>query len=202
MSAIVPRREQTGAVEVGDDVEQAMRAVPRAGFLPEDVRGLAGEDRPLPIGGGQTSSQPRTVAAMLRLLDVRPGHRVLDVGAGSGWTTALLARLVGPDGSVTGVELSPQLARWGAANLAATGQPWAQLRKAVPDELGAPDDAPFDRILVSAEAASLPQALVEQLAPRGLMVVPVTGVMLRVARADDGEVTVSRHGHYRFVPLR
>jgi protein-L-isoaspartate(D-aspartate) O-methyltransferase len=214
MSSIVPLPEQTGAVEVRDDVEQAMRAVPRKDFLPPDVRGLAGEDRPLPIGEGQTSSQPRTVAAMLRLLDVRRGHRVLDVGAGSGWTTALLARLVGPDGSVTGVELSPGLARWGAANLAGSGQPWASLRQAAPRELGAPDDAPFDRVLVSAEGAQLPQALVDQLAPGGLMVVPVAGVMLRVARGAQGaaqgapegagasEVTVSRHGSYRFVPLR
>jgi protein-L-isoaspartate(D-aspartate) O-methyltransferase len=113
---------------------------------------------------------------------------------------------VGPDGSVTGVELSPDLARWGAANLAASGQPWAQLRPAEPGALGAPDDAPFDRVLVSAEAESLPQALVDQLAPGGLMVVPVAGVMLRVARgveaAGEGEISISRHGSYRFVPLR
>jgi protein-L-isoaspartate(D-aspartate) O-methyltransferase len=196
-------------VKVADRVEQAMRAVPRTGFLPPDLRRRADEDRPLPIGEGQTSSQPRTVAAMLRLLDVHPGQRVLDVGAGSGWTTALLAWLVGPSGSVVGVELAPALAEWGAANLAATGQQWASLRPADPDRLGAPDDGPFDRILVSAEARSMPQPLVDQLAPGGLMVVPVAGVMHRVARAadhaqggaDEG-VTTTTHGSYRFVPLR
>jgi len=118
--------------------------VPRTAFLPDDVRSRADEDRPLPIGEGQTSSQPRTVAAMLRLLEVHSGHRVLDVGAGSGWTTALLAHLVGPAGSVLGVELSPALARWGAANVVASGHPWAQLREAAPGVLGAPEEAPFD----------------------------------------------------------
>lgn len=176
--------------------------MPRTGFLPDDVRSRADEDRPLPIGEGQTSSQPRTVAAMLQLLDVRSGHRVLDVGAGSGWTTALLAHLVGPTGSVLGVELSPALAQWGAANVAASGQPWASLRQAAPGVLGAPDEAPFDRVLVSAEADAMPQALVDQLADDGVLVVPVAGVMRRVVRHASGEVTTTSHGDYRFVPLR
>jgi len=189
-------------VDSGSAVHAALRAVPRTGFLPDDVLSLADEDRPLPIGEGQTSSQPRTVAAMLRLLEVHSGHRVLDVGAGSGWTTALLAHLVGPAGSVLGVELSPALARWGAANVVASGHPWAQLREAAPGVLGAPEEAPFDRILVSAEAEALPQALVDQLADEGVLVVPVAGVMRRVVRHGSGEVTTSSHGDYRFVPLR
>jgi protein-L-isoaspartate(D-aspartate) O-methyltransferase len=189
-------------VDSGSAVHAALRAVPRTGFLPADVRSRAGEDRPLPIGEGQTSSQPRTVVAMLRLLDVHSGHRVLDVGAGSGWTTALLAHLVGPTGSVLGVELSPALAQWGAANVAARGRPWARLREATPGVLGAPDEAPFDRVLVSAEAEALPQALVEQLADEGVLVVPVAGVMRRVVRHASGEVTATTHGDYRFVPLR
>jgi protein-L-isoaspartate(D-aspartate) O-methyltransferase len=206
MSAMVPPPEQTG--EVGADreaeraVEAAMRAVPREGFLPPDVRGLAGDDRPLPIGEGQTSSQPRTVVAMLRLLDVHPGHQVLDVGAGSGWTTALLAHLVGPTGSVLGVELSPGLARWGAANVAASQQPWARLRAAVPGVLGAPDEGPYDRVLVSAEAEAMPQPLIDQLATGGVLVVPVAGRMHRVVRDAEGELTTTTHGEYRFVPLR
>src|SRR3954447_19953996 len=101
-----------------DVVADAMDAVPRTGFLPGNARSRAGFDGPLLIGHGQTSSQPRTVAAMLELLDVRRGHRVLDVGSGSAWTTALLAELTGPTGSVIGVELVPELARWGGENLA------------------------------------------------------------------------------------
>ena len=184
-----------------DPVSDALRAVPRESFLREGEQHRAGHDGPLPIGLGQTNSQPRTVEDMLRLLDVRPGQRVLDVGAGSGWTTALLAHLVGPDGAVVGVELEPDLASWGAANLAATDQPWARLLPAEPGILGVPADAPFDRILVSAEASQVPDPLVEQLTVGGVMVLPVAGVMLRVVRGGDG-VATSEHGYYRFVPLR
>jgi protein-L-isoaspartate(D-aspartate) O-methyltransferase len=155
----------------------------------------------LPIGEGQTNSQPRTVANMLRLLDVEPGMRVLDVGSGSGWTTALLAHLVGSTGSVVGVELVPALVEFGAANLAATGQSWAHIVRAEPGVLGVPDHAPYDRILVSAEPSTLPQQLVDQLADGGRLVIPVRGTMTLVTRSGD-EVVTSRHGSYRFVPLR
>jgi len=184
-----------------DRVAAAFEALPREGFLPESERRRAGHDGPLAIGHGQTNSQPRTVEAMLRLLGVAPGQRVLDVGAGSGWTTALLAHLVGPSGSVVGVELEPTLVELGATNLAATGQPWAGIRAAAPGVLGVPDHAPYDRILVSAEPSSLPQALVDQLGEGGRLVIPVRGTMTLVTRSGD-EVRESHHGSYRFVPLR
>ena len=186
--------------EPPDAVAQAFDAQPRTGFLPPAQRAQAGYDGPLPIGHAQTNSQPRTVADMLRLLQVAPGQRILDVGAGSGWTTALLAHLVGPSGQVLGVERVPELAAWGATNLAATNQPWAGIRTATEGVLGLPDAGPFERILVSAEAQTLPQSLVDQLAEGGVMVIPVAGEMLRVRRAG-ADVQVSRHGGYRFVPL-
>jgi len=185
-----------------DLVDRTMRAVRREDFLPKGQRALAATDGPLPLGDGQTSSQPRTVAAMLRLLDLEPGHSVLDVGAGSGWTTALLGRLVGPRGRVVGVELVPRLAAWGAANVAAQEMAWARLRTAEPGVLGWPAGAPYDRVLVSAEARELPHALVDQLGDGAVMVTPVAGEMWRVVRAADGTVDVTRHGFYRFVPLR
>ena len=114
-----------------DAVAEAFRAVPRHGFLPRSERGRASYDGPIAIGDGQTNSQPRTVDAMLRLLDVDRGMRVLDVGAGSGWTTALLAELVGPTGSVLGVEIAPRLVAWGSANLAAAQFPWASIVRGV-----------------------------------------------------------------------
>jgi protein-L-isoaspartate(D-aspartate) O-methyltransferase len=184
-----------------DAVDEAFAAHPRIGFLPAHQRRFAARDAPLPIGEGQTNSQPSTVARMLRLLEVPVGARVLDVGSGSGWTTALLAHLVGPTGMVIGVELEPRLAAWGAANLAATGQPWARIEAAEPDVLGHPDLAPFDRVLVSAEAPDLPQTLVDQLVVGGLLVAPVAGGLSVVRRTDAGTDETRIEG-YRFVPLR
>lgn len=181
-------------------MSDAFAATPRAGFLPRLARGRAAHDGPILIGRGQTCSQPRTVEAMLRLLAVRTGDRVLDVGAGSGWTTALLAHLTGPTGEVVGVELEPELVAFGRGNLAAAGRPWARIEQAVPGALGWPDGAPYDRVLVSAEARELPAALVAQLTEDGRMVAPVSGTMLLVEGRDGRRVT--EHGGYRFVPLR
>lgn len=185
---------------VTDDVDRAFESVPRAGFLPGDVRRRAWENVPVPIGHAQTNSQPSTVAAMLRLLDVRPGHHVLDLGSGSGWTSALLGELVGPQGRVLGVERVPELVTASREALAESERPWVVIREAEEGVLGAPGEAPFDRVLVSAEAASLPEELVGQLGRDGVMVVPVSGEMVRVVRGDEGD-RVTRHGPYRFVPL-
>jgi len=182
-------------------VAEAMAKWPRQSFLPLRERRHAGRDGPLPIGHGQTNSQPRTVAAMLELLDVHPGDRVLDVGAGSGWTTALLAHLTGPTGSVLGVERVPELVTFGAANLDRSRMPWAHLALATPGALGSPEDGPFDRVLVSADASTLPRALVDQLAPGGVLVMPVKGWMHRVELDSKGQAQVEFHGAYRFVPL-
>ncbi|MGN7702612.1 protein-L-isoaspartate O-methyltransferase family protein [Cellulosimicrobium sp. 22601] len=198
-----PVRPHDGVDGRGHDaVAAAMRAVDRRAFLPRAQRRWAGQDRPLAIGHGQTNSQPSTVAAMLRLLDVGPGARVLDVGAGSGWTTALLAVLVGPEGHVLGVERDPDLAAWGATNLATRRAPWARIVTASRGALGTPGER-YDRILVSAAADALPQALVEQLAPGGRMVVPVrhTMVLVEAERSEPGGVRLSEHGSYSFVPL-
>lgn len=185
-----------------DVVYSVMRAVRRADFLPIQARPLAAADRALPIGHGQTNSQPTTVANMLRLLDVRPEMRVLDVGSGSGWTSALLGHLVGPQGAVVGVELIPELAAWGAANVQKYELPWVRIQLADPEVLGWPADAPYDRILVSAGAARIRDELVAQLAEGGVLVVPVKGRMLRVVKHADGSTDVTRHGEYAFVPLR
>lgn len=183
-----------------DPVAAALAATPRAGHLPPEQVPFAHLDVPLPLFRGLTNSQPSTVARMLRELDVPRGASVLDVGAGSGWTTALLAHLVGPAGSVLGTELDHGLAVWGAARLAATGRPWARLVSADPQALGAAGEAPFDRILVSAMAVDLPTALVEQLADDGVLVAPVADQLWTVRRRGD-DLAIRRSGAYRFVPL-
>lgn len=181
-------------------VRSAMQTMAREWFLPESQRRYARFDGPLPICAGQTNSQPWTVAFMLDLLDVQPGQRVLDVGAGSGWTTALLDHLVGPDGTVIGVERVPQVLEFGRANLAAAGLGSVRMEQAIPGVLGWPDEAPYDRILVSAMAKRFPESLAEQLADGGLMVIPVGGTMVKAERRV-GRISTSSHGGFRFVPL-
>lgn len=183
-----------------DPVDRAFARIHRKDFLPPGQRRFAGLDNPLPIGHGQTNSQPSTVRAMLLLLEVRPGHRVLDVGCGSGWTTALLGELVGPTGDVLGLEIVPALVERGQANLATYARPWTRIEAADPDRLGRPEHGPYDRILVSAEATTLPGTLVDQLVVGGLMVVPVGGRMTVVRRTADGP-EVRHEGYYAFVPL-
>jgi protein-L-isoaspartate(D-aspartate) O-methyltransferase len=186
--------------DVRERVKSAFDTVGRERFLPPGQRPYAREDRPLDIGHGQTNSQPHTVKTMLEELDARPGDRVLDVGCGSGWTTALLGALVGDDGSVVGTEIVPELVKVAQHNVADAGD-HVQVRAADPAVLGAPDLAPFDRILVSAQARALPDPLVDQLAPGGRMVVPVGRDMTIVDRTRDDETTVRRIGHFAFVPL-
>lgn len=184
-----------------DPVQAAFEQVRREDFLPPDKRGFAAADAAVPIGYGQTNSQPSTVRAMLELLEVRPGQRVLDVGCGSGWTTALLGHLVGPEGEVVGVEIVPELVAWSRDNVATYDMKWVRVEQARPEVLGLPEAGPFDRILVSAEATRVPGELVDQLADEGLLVVPVRGRMTVVRRTADG-IDVRESGWYSFVPLR
>lgn len=183
-------------------VLEAMRATPRTSYLPVEVRGEAELDAPLALGHGSTCSQPSTVRRMLELLEVREGQSVLDVGSGSGWTTAILARLVGPQGRVFGVDVVAELVADAAERLRRDGLDQAGVRVADPGVLGAPEAGPFDRILVSAMARELPETLVDQLAEGGLMVLPLHGRMVRVT-VEDGRPRVTRTpGGYRFVPLQ
>ncbi len=185
---------------LGDDrLAGAFEKIDRIHFVPEEERDHAYEDRPLRIGWNQTVSQPSTVAFMLGLLDVQPGQKVLEVGSGSGWTAALLAYLSGPEGRVYGVERLPQLLARAERNLARYD--FRQLRLLpASKKLGLPEQAPFDRILVSAAAAALPKPLVKQLAEGGTMVIPVRHQILQVIKQPDG-LDVKEYGSFAFVPL-
>jgi protein-L-isoaspartate(D-aspartate) O-methyltransferase len=158
----------------GRDVEDArvldaMRAVPRHRFVPANLAADAYEDRPLPIGNGQTISQPYIVAYMTELLAVAPHHRVLEIGTGSGYQAAVLAKLAK---EVYTIEIVPELAREAARTVADLGYANVTVKEG-DGYAGWPEHAPFDRIMVTAAPERIPQPLVDQLAANGRLVVPI-----------------------------
>jgi len=155
---------------------------------------------PLPIGFGQTNSQPSTVRLMLEWLDVHPGQKVLDVGSGSGWTTALLAYMTGKEGQVFAVERIPELVSFGRSNCERLGLKNIEFHPAG-DAYGYPAAAPYDRILVSAAAKDVPSELVDQLADDGRMVIPVHDSVIIISKDKQGQLEQKAHPGFIFVPL-
>ncbi|MFP4300487.1 MAG: protein-L-isoaspartate(D-aspartate) O-methyltransferase [Alkalispirochaetaceae bacterium] len=181
----------------------AIERVPRELFVPEELRDRAYVNAPLPIGEGQTISQPYTVAVMLELARVGPGKRVLEVGAGSGYAAACIAEAVGESGEIVGVEVRAHLADHARQNLRRAG--YDRVRIVVGDgREGYEAGAPYDAIIVSAEATEIPEKLTDQLAEGGSLVVPVrsgsVAIMQRIVR-EGRELKRSEHGAFSFVPL-
>jgi protein-L-isoaspartate(D-aspartate) O-methyltransferase len=150
----------------------AFARVPRSFFVPDDARDEAEADRPLEIGCGQTISQPYVVAAMIEALDMTGRERVLEVGTGSGYATAILAEMMPVGAEIRSVEIIPELAERARRVLAELGYGNVQVRLG-DGALGWPEAAPFDVILVSAAPSEVPPALLDQLAPGGRLVLPV-----------------------------
>jgi protein-L-isoaspartate(D-aspartate) O-methyltransferase len=180
----------------------ALGRVRRELFVPRALAKYAYEDRPLPIGAGQTISQPSIVAIMLEALDLSPDDRVLEVGTGSGYAAAVLAELAS---EVYTIEWHRRLAREAAARLAAAGYSRVRVRQG-DGTLGWPSAAPFDAILVSAGGPRVPRALLKQLAPGGRLVIPVgpsreLQQLLRVSRDGTGAFAEQELGDVVFVPL-
>lgn len=180
---------------------EAFRRVNRRDFLPDSLQGDAAFNSPLPIGSRQTISQPLTVAFMLELLDPQPGDRVLDVGSGSGWTTALLAEIVGQNGAVYAIERIPELKNFGQKNVSRYG--FSNVTFFCRDgSRGLPGQAPFARILVSAAARLVPNALREQLATPGRLVIPTADEDIRlIEKSATGEFKETPYPGFIFVPL-
>lgn len=182
-------------------VLDAMSSIPRELFVPEEFRDLAYSDQPLPIGYGQTITQPYMTALMSELLELRGYETVLEVGTGSGYHAAVLGALAR---RVISIERVPELCGLARANLNRAGLDSNIVVLCADGSLGAPDEAPFDAISVAAAAPHTPAALIDQLADPGILVVPVgerDEQTLRVVRKEHGKIITRISSGCRFVPL-
>jgi len=177
----------------------AFRAVDRKYFVPDSWRDETYIDNALPIGNGQTISQPSTVAFMLEKLAPQKGDRVLDIGSGSGWTTALLCHIVGEEGNVIGVERVSGLVEQGRENLSQFGFEHGCIKEAE-EKLGLPGEQ-FDRILVSAAADEIPEGLFTQLKVGGTLVIPVENSIYKFEKVSEDEIKTEEFYGFIFVPL-
>lgn len=180
---------------------KAFREVKRRDFLPPELIDEEGFNSPLPIGHGQTNSQPLTVAYMLELLAPQEGDTVLDIGAGSGWTTALLAHIVGPTGKVYAIERLSALKTFGERNVHSGG--FKNVEFFCRDGAkGLPSHAPFDRIHVAAAAYEVPEELKNQLKSGGRLVIPTVAEDIKVfEKLTDGTFRQDSYPGFLFVPL-
>jgi len=183
-----------------DLIENAFNSVRRENFVPHSLRNQSHVDAPLPIGFGQTISQPSTVKHMLKWLDARPNQKILDIGFGSGWTSALLSKIIEPNGKVFAVERIPELVKIGRENCENIGIKnviFFQAKK----EYGLPDNSPYDRILVSASSNTFPKEILKQLKSDGKLIIPVKNDILEITKKTDDNYSTITHPGFIFVPL-
>lgn len=191
-----------GRERLDERVLEALATVPRHAFVPESVRHLAYENRPLPIGHGQTISQPYIVAIMTDLLELEPGDRVFELGTGSGYQAAILDAM---GGEVYSIEIVEPLAEAARERLARLGHQRITL-KSGDGYYGWDEHAPFDAIVVTAAASHVPPPLLQQLKPGGRMVIPVgsrflTQQLLLIRKEEDGTPVTRQILPVTFVPL-
>ena len=198
MDALVDMLIEQGTLR-SPEIINAFRSIDRADFVPAESKPYAHMDKPIHIGYQQTISQPTTVAFMLELLGPHRGERILDIGSGSGWTTALLGHIVGSDGYVLGLERIEELVAFGKATTAIYDMPRIEIKKAGAT-LGDQKSAPFDHILVSASAREFPKELLSQVREKGTIVLPVRDAIWRIKRVNH-EPLIEKYDGYIFVPL-
>lgn len=179
----------------------AFRAVDRVCFVPKDLRKSAYSDFPLPIGSGQTISQPTTVAFMLELLQSRKGNKILDIGAGSGWLTALLAEIVGQAGFVLGYEIDRMVGKFGKDNLSKTNLSNYEYRIEDVKKIFK-KNLFFDRIIASAAFPDIPNELIDMLKDGGIMVVPSQDNNLIKISKIKSKIAKETYRGFIFVPMR
>lgn len=181
----------------------AFKKIKRVDFLPEQCKDLSEVDRALPTFQGQTISQPAVVAFMIELLNPMPGDKILDIGSGSGWTTALLSEIVGRNGKVFGIEIIQDLVNFGRNNL----EKYDFIQKGIADIIcgdgrkGLKKEAPFDRILVSAAAMECPAALKKQLKIGGHLILPIQNSIYFFLKKTKDKFQKKEYFGFAFVPL-
>jgi len=182
---------------------QAFKKIQRADFLPEDLKKVSQLNEALPIGFGQTISQPLVVAFMLELLEPKKGEKILDIGSGSGWTTALLAEIVGQEGKIIAIEVIPELKEWGEKNVAKYNFIKKGIVKFVclDGSKGYKREAPFDKILVSAAARELFSVWKDQLKIGGRIVTPIGSSIWLFVKKSEKEFEEIEYPGFIFVPL-
>ena len=182
---------------------EAFKNIKREDFIPEGLKDETDVNAPLPIGFGQTTSQPLTVAFMLELLGPQPGEKILDIGSGSGWQTALLAYCVGDKGKVIGIERIKELAEFGKENIAK----YNFMKKGIVEIIyadgkdGYEKEAPFDKIIAAASARELPEAWKKQLKIGGKIVAPIEESIWLFTKKSDTEFDSQEFPGFVFVPL-
>jgi protein-L-isoaspartate(D-aspartate) O-methyltransferase len=185
-----------------EEIINAFLKIDRKDFVREEYKDQAYFDTPLPTLMGQTISQPYVVAFMLELLQPQKGQRILDIGFGSGWTTSLLAEIVGENGKVYGIEIVPEVFEFGKKNI----EKYNFLQKGIVElflmdgSKGLPEKAPFDRILVSAASKKVPEEMILQLKDGGILVIPDFEGLWKIKKIN-GKIEKEYHYGFSFVPL-
>lgn len=181
----------------------AFQKTDRKDFVCEENKDEAYINEPLPIGYGQTISQPLTVAFMLELLQPEKGNRILEIGSGSGWQTAILARIVGETGRIFAVELIPELEKFGRKNVSKYSFTQKKIARfyCLNAVKGLPDEAPFGRIISAAACQEVPAAWKEQLKIGGRMVVPVKDTVYLFIKKSENEFEEQAYRGFAFVPF-
>lgn len=183
---------------------EAFKKIKREDFLPDDLKDEAAVNAPLPIGKGQTISQPLTVAFMFELLQPEKGQKILDVGSGSGWTTVMLAEIVGEKGKVFALERVPELKEFGEKNTKKYNFIDKGIAKffCTDGTKGLKEQSPFDRIIVAAAARGVPESLKEQLDVGGRLVIPTNQQDIRlIIKKGKGQFEEEIYPGFVFVPL-